>query len=97
VGEISPWAQNAHRVAEREAAQKEVKKWEAAMRAEPGSAEWKSYWKDGGDSAYRDALQRSMVEPPTMPPAMPAAEAPPAAAPVIEHEPSPPHHGPSTD
>jgi hypothetical protein len=35
----------------REALQQEIARWEGAMRAPEGSAEWNSYWREGGSSA----------------------------------------------
>jgi hypothetical protein len=84
-GDLSPRARHLNRVAEREAAQKDVAKGFAAMRAEPGTADWKWYWKEGGAEAYRAALEVTLVEPP---PTMPTAALP--AAPAPEPEPAAP-------
>jgi hypothetical protein len=49
--------------------QAEITKWESAMRAEPGSAEWRSYWQGGGSAAYLAALQGLDTAPETLGPA----------------------------
>jgi hypothetical protein len=58
----------------RETLQQEVAKWEAAMRSPEGSAEWRSYWREGGSQAYGEALR-----------AMEAADTAPALAVCTEN------------
>jgi hypothetical protein len=94
VGDLTPRAQHAQRVAEREAAQKDIVRIQALMNAPPGSAEWKQYWHGEvgakTQQEYRAALEASLVEPPTAaPPTAPApapaaAPAAPAPAPAVE-------------
>jgi len=57
------------------------------MRAPQGSPEWRDYWQnDKAKAAYRDALERSLVEAPATPApatAAPVTPAPAEAAPVV--------------
>jgi hypothetical protein len=90
VGDLSPRAQNAQRVAEREAAQKDIVRIQALMNAPPGSAEWKQYWHGEAGAKtqqeYRAALEASLVEPPAALPVEAPAPAPaaPVPAPAVE-------------
>jgi hypothetical protein len=66
---------------DRAALQQEVTRWQAAMRAPEGSAEWRSYWKEGGSVAYGEtlrALEALDVAPSPTPAAGAAAPAEPA-------------------
>jgi hypothetical protein len=92
VGDLTPAARHAHVVAAREAAQKDVAKYESMMRAPEGSAEWRGCWKDNNaQMAYRAALEASLVEPPAMPlAAPPAAPAPAPEPPAPAAEPAVP-------
>ncbi len=73
IGDLSPAATHAITRADRESARQEITKFERMMREAP-----QEYWKLENQQAYRSALERSLIEAPTMP----ATEAPPAAAPA---------------
>jgi hypothetical protein len=71
----------------RESLQAEIAKHQANMRAPEGSAEWRSYWREGGSAQYLAALQALEVAdaaPPPMPPPGAAAPAPAQPAPATE-------------
>jgi hypothetical protein len=82
VGDLTPQARHAQQVAERGAALKDVAKYEQMMREAPGE-----YWRPENQAAYREALERSIVEAPAAPadggPAAVPAAAPPAATPPL--------------
>jgi hypothetical protein len=83
IGDLTPAARHAHVVAAREAAQKDVKRFEEMLRDPEAS---RKYWADPQLQAeYRSALEASLVEPPpaapaVVPPVDPASPAAPAAA-----------------
>jgi len=45
-------------IIDRDSLRQQIAAHEKNMRAEPGSAAWKAYWKEGGSTAYHDALER---------------------------------------
>jgi hypothetical protein len=85
IGDRTPQAEHAQRVSEREAGQRDAAKYERMMRENPSE-----YWRPENQAAYRQALERSLVEVPVMPAAEPpaapspepASPAPAAAAPA---------------
>ena len=87
VGDLTPQAEHAQRVAERERGQRDAAKFEDMLRDPEGS---RKYWANPAlQQEYREALERSLVEVPVMPTAPPAAPSPepaapsPAAAPAV--------------